>query len=298
MSAPDWATDGRDWPHRDNSLFVAAGGVKWHVQVMGQAGTPVVLLLHGTGAASHSWRDVAPRLAEHFTVVMPDLPGHGFSSPLLRLSLPAVATALAALMERIGHAPVLTVGHSAGAAIAMTMAARGLAAPSAIVSLGGAILPFPGLAGSLFPTLAKWVFVNPFLPQLVAARARGEGEVAAYLKRVSGSVIDAEGLALYRRLFSTSGHVRGALALMAGWDLDALSRELDRVTVPVLLLHGERDRTVPAKTAPKVARRLRDARAEIIPGLGHLAHEEDPATHAARIRDFAVATGVLPAVAA
>lgn len=298
MSAPDWAVDGRDWPHRDNSLFVAAGGVKWHVQVMGEAGTPVVLLLHGTGAASHSWRDVAPRLAEDFTVIVPDLPGHGFSSPLLRLSLPAVATALAALLERIGHAPVLIVGHSAGAAIAMTMAARNMAAPRAIVSLGGAILPFPGLAGSLFPTLAKWIFVNPFVPQLVAARARGPGEVGTYMKRVSGSVVDARGLALYERLFRSSGHVRGALALMAGWDLEALSRELDRVRAPVLLLHGERDATIPAKTAAKVARRLPDARAEIIPGLGHLAHEEDPATHAARIRDFAVATGVLPAVAA
>ncbi len=258
----------------------------------------MVLLLHGTGAASHSWRAVAPLLAEHFTVVMPDLPGHGFSSPLLRLSLPAVATALAALMERIGHAPALTVGHSAGAAIAMTMAARNLAPPRAIVSLGGAILPFPGMAGSLFPTLAKWIFVNPFVPQLVAARARGQGEVASYLERMCGSVIDAEGLAIYQRLFSNPGHVRGALALMAGWDLDSLSGELGRVTAPVLLLHGERDRTVPAKTAPKVAARLADARFEILPGLGHLAHEEDPAGHAGRIRDFAQATGVLVKAAA
>ncbi|KPF63438.1 alpha/beta hydrolase [alpha proteobacterium AAP81b] len=294
MSAPNWNTDGRDWPHRDNSMFVAAGGVKWHVQVMGEAGTPVVLLLHGTGAASHSWRDVAPLLARDFTVVIPDLPGHGFSSPLLRLSLPAVAGALAALMDRLGLEPALTVGHSAGAAIALTMATRA-AAPRAIVSLGGAILPFPGVAGSLFPTLAKWIFVNPFVPQLVAARARGEGEVAAYMKRVSGSTIDAYGTSLYARLFATSGHVRGALALMAGWDLAALERELDKVTAPVLLLHGEHDRTIPAKTAPKVAGRLADARFEILPGLGHLAHEEDPAGHAARIRAFAVATGVLAA---
>ncbi|MFY0022431.1 hypothetical protein ABTQ05_21120, partial [Acinetobacter baumannii] len=61
---PDWATDGRDWPHRDASRFVDAGRVRFHVQVMGSG--PPLLLIHGTGAATHSWRDVAPLLAEHF----------------------------------------------------------------------------------------------------------------------------------------------------------------------------------------------------------------------------------------
>lgn len=293
MTALNWDRDGRDWPHRDHSLFVRAGEVHWHVQVFGMAGSPVVLLLHGTGSASLSWRDVAPQLAEHFTVVAPDLPGHGFSSPLYHLSLPRVAHSLAALLDVLGHRPVLTVGHSAGAAIAMTMAARHQAAPDAIVSLGGAVLPFPGLAGSLFPTLAKWVFVNPFTPQLVAARARQPGEVASYLQKVSGSTIDAAGIGHYERLFGNSGHVRGALALMAGWDLDALGRELHHVTQPVLLLHGEKDRTIPAKTAPKLARRLANARHQILPGLGHMAHEEDPDLHVRLITDFARETGVL-----
>ena len=59
------------------ALTVAAGGLRWHVQVAGDG--PVLLLLHGTGAATHSWRDLLPLLAERFTVVAPDLPGHGRS---------------------------------------------------------------------------------------------------------------------------------------------------------------------------------------------------------------------------
>ena len=66
--APQWNRQGRDWPNRDASRFVTDGGVRWHVQVMGEG--PVVLLLHGAGAATHSWRDLAPRLAQHAGVVL------------------------------------------------------------------------------------------------------------------------------------------------------------------------------------------------------------------------------------
>ena len=73
----DWTVDGADWPNRDASRFVEAGGLRWHVQVMGTG--PVALLVHGMGASSHSWRDVAPLLASRFTVIIPDLPGHAFT---------------------------------------------------------------------------------------------------------------------------------------------------------------------------------------------------------------------------
>ena len=56
-----WEVDGRDWPNRDSSRFVTAGGLRWHVQVAGTG--PVVLLVHGTGAATHSGAP-APRLAD------------------------------------------------------------------------------------------------------------------------------------------------------------------------------------------------------------------------------------------
>ena len=53
MGAPDWARDGRDWPNRAASRFLLAGGLRWHVQVMGpdlSARRPVILLLHGMDA--------------------------------------------------------------------------------------------------------------------------------------------------------------------------------------------------------------------------------------------------------
>src|SRR3569833_51424 len=109
----DWNVDGRDWPNRDASRFVAAGGVRWHVQVTGQG--PVALLAHGTGAATHSWRDLAPLLARRFTVVAHDLPGHGFTAtpPRRRLSLPEMAHDLAALCAKLDVKPHIAICRSA-----------------------------------------------------------------------------------------------------------------------------------------------------------------------------------------
>ena len=72
-SSPFW------WLNVAICAAVARGPIRWHVQRMGAG--PALLLLHGTGAATHSWRALAPLLAEHFTVVAPDLPGHGFTGP-------------------------------------------------------------------------------------------------------------------------------------------------------------------------------------------------------------------------
>ena len=55
----------RTWPNAAHSRFVRAGGIVWHVQMWGHG--PPLLLLHGTGAATHSWRGIAPLLAPHFS---------------------------------------------------------------------------------------------------------------------------------------------------------------------------------------------------------------------------------------
>ena len=79
---PLWERDGADWPNRSASRFVVASDLTWHVQELGAPEAPVLLLLHGTGAATHSWAGLAPLLAPHFRVVALDLPGHGFTDPL------------------------------------------------------------------------------------------------------------------------------------------------------------------------------------------------------------------------
>lgn len=276
MSTPRWDVEGRDWPNREHSAFVDAGRIRWHVQVMGEG--PMLLLLHGTGAATHSWRDLAPLLAEHFTIVAPDLPGHGFTTgrPGGGLSMPVMARAIGDLLQALDMAPHVIVGHSAGAAIALRMALDGLASPKAIVGLDSAILPFPGLGAKLFPTLARLLFVNPFAPHFFARLGRTSGETARFLARSTGSHIDADGVRFYERLFATSDHCAGAISMMADWDLDALKRDLPRVRTRLLLVHGDGDAAIPLSAAQEAAAMIEGARLVTMPGLGHLAHEERP----------------------
>lgn len=286
MSRPRWEVEGRDWPNRDHSRFVAAGGLTWHVQPMGTG--PVALLLHGTGAATHSWRDLAPLLARDFTVVAPDLPGHGFTvgRPAGGMAMPAMARAVAALLGELRLAPTLVVGHSAGAALGIRLALDGLAAPAAIVGLSAALQPFPGLGAKLFPTLARVLFANPFAPPVFARIARRPGEAGRFLARSTGSRIDPRGVELYARLFAKSAHCAGALAMMADWDLAGFARDLPRLEPPLLLLHGTADSAIPLASAERAAAAVRDGTLARMAG-GHLAHEEHPADTAARIAAFA-----------
>lgn len=286
---PDWDKEGRDWPNRAASRFVTVGRLRWHVQVSGSG--PVLLLLHGTGAGTHSWRALLPLLVENFTVIAPDLPGHGFTSgrPTGGLSMPSMAHAVADLLGVLEITPSLIIGHSAGAAIAVRMALDGLASPAGIIGLNPALMPFPGVAARLFPTLARMLFVNPFAPHIFAGIARQQGEVGRFLKRSTGSRIDAAGADQYQRLFATPAHCAGAITMMADWDLDALERDLPKLAVPLLLVHGAGDAMIPLSAAQAAAAMVPGARVETLGGLGHLAHEEAPDQVAELIAAFAAA---------
>lgn len=273
MDRPDWNRQGRDWPNREASRFVTAARLRWHVQIMGRG--PALLLLHGTGAASHSWRDVAPRLAHRFTVIVPDLPGHGFTGmPHPEgLSLPGMAMRVAALVAELGMAPELVVGHSAGAAIAIQMALDLRLMPDLIVSLNGALKPIRG--AGLFSPLAKLLFLNPFAPRLFSWRAQSSGATERLL-RGTGSTIGPRGVELYERLFRTAGHVEGTLGMMAAWDLDDLPRRVGRLESRLLLVEAAGDKAIPPGDAAEIARRAPGARALLLPTGGHLVHEERP----------------------
>lgn len=291
MSAPDWNREGLDWPNREASRFVEAGGLRFHVQILGQG--PALLMLHGTGAATHSWAGLAPELARDFTIIAPDLPGHGFSQPLKGLAtLPGMGAAVAALCTRLDVQPALVVGHSAGAAIAVRMALDGLLTTSGIVSLNGALLPFPGAAAELFPGLARLLFLNPLTPRLFALQAAISGDAGRFLTRSTGSKLGPEQTRFYSRLFARPRHVSAALEMMANWDLNALKRDLGRLQPSLLLVAGSNDLAIPASTAMQVARLVPGARVEVMAGLGHLSHEEAPGPTARLIEDFARSLGI------
>lgn len=284
----DWRRDGVDWPHRDASRFVRAAGIEHHVQVFEPPdwAAPTVLLLHGTGAATHSWAALAPLLAKRFRVVAPDLPGHGFTETpwFSRLSLPGMAATLGELLETLEIEASAAIGHSAGAAIACRMALDGRFGSStplkAIIGLNAALLPIEGPAGVAMPTMAKLLALNPAAPRLFAWGAQS-GVNVGQLLAATGSEIGADQHRYYQRLMRSPGHVSAMLTMLSQWDLAPLARDLPRLAVPTTLIAGAADRMVSPAQAKPVSERISDCGVVTLDGLGHLAHEEAAETVAA-----------------
>ena len=271
----DFDRHAHDWPNRAASRIVEAPSILWHVQVTGNG--PPLLLLHGTGASTHSWAGLLPLLAEHYTVIAPDLPGQGFTTLTGRrdFSITGMSRALRALLDTLNLEPVIAIGHSAGAAIAARMSLDGQLNPQSIVSLNGAFVPFGGVVTRMFSPLAKLLTLNPIVPQIFARSAADRSSVERLLKS-TGSVLPEASLALYQRLFASPPHVAATLNMMASWDLETLLRDLPRLKPPLLLVIGENDTTVSPEDAHLISRLVPCSRTVRLPALGHLAHEENP----------------------
>ena len=279
-----------DWPNLAASRHVSSFGTRWHVQRMGTG--PTLVLLHGTASSTHSFRDLLPLLATSFDVLAVDLPGHGFSSRLPdgAMTLPAIARGLSGLFETLDVQPRFLVGHSAGAAIALRFALDARETPEAVVGLNAALLPFGGMLTRVFSPMAQFFASTRLMPGLLARRAKDRKAVERVI-RGTGSVIDADGIDGYQRLFSREAHLSAVLAMMASWDLSRLRQELPALNNRVLLLAGARDRAVNPEEAARVAEGLRHASVVMLGDSGHLAHEERPRQVAATIRRFCMEPG-------
>lgn len=274
------------WPHADVSRQVAGPVHRWHVQEMG-AGEDL-LLLHGAGGSTHSFRHMIPILAQSFRVIALDLPGHGYTKlgARHRSGLPQMATDIAALAQQEGWTPRAIVGHSSGAAVALRMAAPDLStAPPHIIGINAALEEFSGLAGLLFPVMAKALSSMPGVSALFSGTASNPARVAALLE-ATGSQIDAEGAALYRDLLARRVHVDGTLMMMAQWNLRPLLARLPNHQGPVDFIIGSADATVPPDVSKRAAAQMREARVHVFEGFGHLSHEEAPAETAQLIIDI------------
>ena len=272
-----WANYRSTWPHAQHSQFIQAGGIQWHVQIMGEG--PVLLLLHGTGSGSFSWRGLMPLLSAHFQVIAPDLPGHAFTSrgPEGSLSLQGMSEGLRALLLQLNVTPSIIGGHSAGAAIAANMLHQQRAlSQTQLIGFNPAWLPLPGLPSLIFRPAAKLAAINPVSAWATAKLASKPAMIEKSIVQ-TGSHLDAAGLALYQRVFSHSGHVHSVLNMMAAWQLDTLSKSLPQLQNKVSILVGMQDQTVPPSMAHEACKLMPQARVFEQHGLGHLAHEEDSA---------------------
>lgn len=280
-----WDRDRLDWPNSDCSRFVDAGGLRWHVQCVGSG--PVMLLIHGTGASTHSWDGLMSALAARYTLIAMDLPGHAFTGtpPARQMSLPGMAELVAALVDELAIDVEVVVGHSAGAAIAAQMVIERRISPGMMIAVNGAFFPFGGLAGLVFPPVARLMAATPMAARLFARRTWDRAAVERLIAG-TGSHLAPRQLEWYRRLLRDAGHAAGALGMMARWDLRVLAGGLASWRTPLALIVGACDRAVPPGDASRLLRVLPPGvpcSLDVLPKGGHLVHEEQPAEVARRV---------------
>lgn len=305
-----------DWPYRAQSHFVSVGRLSWHVQVhdaknhsvqarggAAPLGPPTLVLLHGTGASTHSWADLIEPLTEFACVVNLDLPGHGFTrgaSPSM-LTLPGMAQELDALLRALNiSGDVIFVGHSAGAPLAIEWVLNhqrppGTAAQARsssnvirathIIGLNPSLVPPPPIYTTLLGPLVAPIATSSPMTGMLAYIAANTGMVDQLLDS-TGSKIPATHRERYKFLFSQNAHVQGAMGFMAGADLPSILERGKKLTVPMSFLVGKQDSWV--KEAPLkevIAASFPQSRVMTWEG-GHLIHEERPKDVARLIQDI------------
>jgi pimeloyl-ACP methyl ester carboxylesterase len=250
----------------------AAGSLRYFVAGAG----PALLLVHGLGGSALNWVAVGPALAARYRVLVPDLPGHGRSSPLPPPSgSSGFADALAELIGCEQAAPVAVVGHSLGGLVGVRLAVRHpdlvggvlLAAAAGISSnrrsaqLALEILAVLRPARRLAPHRAR-IARSPLLKRLVfgwwGASDPAQLPPAIVEGFLAGSELHTDTLSAARAMFS-----------------DDARTDLGQVRCPSVVLWGARDNQVGVWDGFDYARRL-DAPLRVIPDCGHLLIGERP----------------------
>jgi pyruvate dehydrogenase E2 component (dihydrolipoamide acetyltransferase) len=226
------------------------------------AGDPVVLV-HGFGGDLDNWLFNTEKLAERRRVYALDLPGHGESSKDVGAGdLAAFAAALGGFLDAVGAGRVHLVGHSMGGAVALAYA---LEQPDRVASL--TLIAPAGLGEDINPD-----YIDGFVTAERRRELKGVLELLfADSSHVSRTLVDD--VLRYKRLDGVDAALRQVSAAMypSGRQTTVLVGDLDRLTVPVLAVWGERDQVLPAAQAEPLRAR---GRVEVLPDTGHSPHME------------------------
>ena len=270
---------------------VGADGVKLHYKIAG-SGAPAMILLHGFGASTFSWREVMAPLAELGTVVAYDRPAFGLTERPLPgdwagdspYGAEAQVEQLIGLMDLLNIREAILIGNSAGGTVAVQTALRYPDRVAALVLVDPAIYTSGGAPAWIRPLLRTPQLrrIGPLLVRRIGSQGMQILEQAWH----DPGKITAAVRAGYRLPLQAENWDRGLWELTAaGRDL-ALDARLNAVRQPALVITGDDDRIVPTAQSIRLADELPDAELVVIPACGHVPHEECPAPFLAAATQF------------
>ena len=254
---------------------------------------PPLLLIHGIGVSSATWLPVLPGLAEHFTVIAPDLLGHGASAkPRGDYSLGAYASGIRDLLGALGHDRATVVGHSLGGGVAMQFAYQFPERCARLMLVGSG-----GVGRQVHPALRLLASSNGgvFLKLATVAPTRRLAErLRPVLPRFGGWGVGPDLDRLFDRMESlaTPEARRAFLRTLRsavdgrGQVITMLDRSYLAAGLPTWIVWGGRDHVIPLSHAARAACAMPGSRLVFFPEAGHFPHEEEPERFVELVREF------------
>jgi pimeloyl-ACP methyl ester carboxylesterase len=258
---------------------------------LGGGSGPVLLMIHGIAVSSEHWREVLEPLAQHHTVIAPDLPGHGMSGGGPGdYSLGNLAAGLRDLLLSLGHERATLVGHSLGGGIAMQFAYQfpEITERLVLVSSGG-LGPevSPVLRAAALPGADLFIAATASMGERTGS-AIGRGMAAVGIKPGPDLAEVARGyaaLAEPQRRKAFLATLRSVVGTK-GQRVSASDRLYLAEEVPVLIVWGARDPIIPMRHGEEAHRMLPGSQLEIFDGAGHMPQLEQPGRFVAVLERF------------
>lgn len=257
---------------------------------------PVLVLVHGMAGSSQTWEPVLPALMERYTVVAPDLPGHGDSDkPRGDYSLGAHASSLRDLLGALGHDRATIVGQSFGGGVAMQLAYQHPECCERLVLVS---------SGGLGPEVALLLRaltlpgVEHLLPIACNQHVAGAGAaVTGWLERIGLKPVPVVA-EMWRSFASLSDgstreafqHTLRSVVDRHGQRVSAADRLYLAADLPTLIIWGDRDPIIPFAHATSAHELIPGSRLEVFEGAGHYPHCEAPGRFAQVLADFVDST--------
>jgi pimeloyl-ACP methyl ester carboxylesterase len=260
---------------------------------------PVLWLIHGIGDSLASWDDVLPLLAQRYTVVAPDLLGHGLSDkPRADYSIGGFANGVRDLMVVLGVERATVVGHSLGGGVALQFAYQYPERVERLVlvasgGLGAEVNPvlrlasIPGAAAAIkissLPVVRRPVTLGSQLLARVGLVDRADVDE---IEQVWLGLADKATRTAFLRTLRSVVDIRGQA-------ISSIDRLYLTAAIPTLLVWGSRDPVLPVQHARAAADALPGAHLHVVARAGHMPHKSCPSGFADALQTFCA--GSLPA---
>jgi pimeloyl-ACP methyl ester carboxylesterase len=278
-----------------DSQFIKINNLNVHYKQAG-AGKTALILLHGFGASTFSWREVIAPLANLGTVIAYDRPAFGLTdrpmpgdwSGVSPYSLEAQAEMLVGLMDAKGIAKAILIGNSAGGTVSVYTALKYPQRVQALVLVDAAIYSGGGLPQWLKPLMAtpqgRWI--GPLLVRPI----QESGMETLRTAWNNPSKISPAVIAGYRKPLQVANWDRALWELTLAQEPTTLASRLAELKMPVLVITGDDDRIVPTTQSLRLAREIPGALLALFQFCGHVPQEECPEKFIPVVKEFIAAS--------